>query len=143
MQISCRQTSSERASTSGRTWQCSSALPARAAQSSIFLARHNKRSCQHSFLPNDYCSLTLHVGSFQSQTQQQRDRLICFCSPQHLNGSNNNSNNAKGPVIVIDNYDSFTYNICQVTLPCRCFWLLLLLVSECPPVLVACSILET
>lgn len=50
----------------------------------------------------------LSRGTTHSHCRQQQVRLLCSAA-QHSNGTS-----SKGPVIVIDNYDSFTYNLCQV-----------------------------
>ena len=107
MQTACRQASSAAASTSGRDCQTQTHSPVQAGYN---------RCCLRSRQPLQ------SSASAQRLLQASRPALVCRrqlkrslrCLSAHHNGSNNSSN--KGPVIVIDNYDSFTYNLCQVLL---------------------------
>ena len=57
-------------------------------------------------------SLCLRCGAGDRRRccgQRQRQRLAALCAA---------GSNGKGPVVVIDNYDSFTYNLCQVWFLC-------------------------
>lgn len=112
MQTSCRQTSAERASTSGRGWQSDAATLVHAAQSRSV---HSHKLCKPHWWANRPCSHPSPGASskFHSTAQQTRRlRPLSFCA-QVQNGTSDSKH--KGLVIVIDNYDSFTYNICQVT----------------------------
>ncbi len=112
MQTSCRYTSSSGASTSGRDWQLDVAVPGHLANAHS-TRHHNKcRSCRI------YTAALCGRRTTQQQAsclkhlfciQRSRQHIACQCS-----SANGISSNDKGPVIVIDNYDSFTYNLCQV-----------------------------
>lgn len=112
MQTSCRQTSSESASTSGRSTakrHCGCPITVHAVHPR---SKHGLKLRKELSL-KEFCSQASRRTSLKPHaTAQQRQRHICLCAREHTSSTRNGSN--KGPVIVIDNYDSFTYNICQV-----------------------------
>ena len=110
MQTSCRQTSSERASTSGRGWQSDAPTPVYPTQSR---SQHSNKLRKNYSWSQHRCSHALPRTSSSTAQQTRRLRPASFCAREHTSGTSDSSN--KGLVVVIDNYDSFTYNICQVT----------------------------
>ncbi|DBA91704.1 TPA: Ankyrin repeat and SOCS box protein 2 [Trebouxia sp. C0004] len=111
MQRSCRYTSSSGVSTSGRDWQPDVAVLGHLA---------NKRCTRHHIKHRSCRIYTAALGCWRTTQQQAsclKDHFGIQRSRQHITGqyssANGVSSNGKGPVIVIDNYDSFTYNLCQ------------------------------
>ena len=113
MQTSCRQASHKHASTSGRGSYDAAIISVHAPQPG---PRRGSTSNKH-YSPAKYpCSHVLSRISpkFHATARHiRRQRLVSLCCQQQTNGASDSSD--KGLVIVIDNYDSFTYNICQVT----------------------------
>ncbi|KAL3137703.1 Ankyrin repeat and SOCS box protein 2, variant 3 [Trebouxia sp. C0009 RCD-2024] len=110
MQTSCRQTSSERASTSGRSTAirhcgCPTLVHA------VYARSKHSNKLRKDLLLTDPSSQALRRTSLPHPTAQQGQRHICLRAREQTSSTSDGSN--KGPVIVIDNYDSFTYNICQ------------------------------
>ncbi|DBB12625.1 TPA: Ankyrin repeat and SOCS box protein 2 [Trebouxia sp. C0006] len=111
MQTSCRYTSSSGASTSGRDWRPDVGVLSHLANTQSTRHHIKHRSCRiytaalgcRQITQEQASCLKHHFG-----LQRSRQHIACQCS-----SANGVSSNGKGPVIVIDNYDSFTYNICQ------------------------------
>jgi len=112
MQTSCRYTSSSGASTSGRDWRPDVGVLGHLANTHSTRHHIKHRSCRIYTAALGCRQITQQQASCLKHhfcIQRSRQHIACQCS-----SANGVSSNAKGPVIVIDNYDSFTYNLCQV-----------------------------
>ena len=107
----CRHASSCGTSTSGRPWSAFDCSPAvldcrRNVLSSQTPQPINQRLLQQQLI---CCQRTSSSTVRLSCKQATRQRNLRCTAAQHSHGTSK-----QGPVIVIDNYDSFTYNLCQV-----------------------------
>ena len=121
MQTSCKRTFCVKTSTWGRDWHSDTGVYFRTAKAQPVRpydrlpSRRGSAACQH-FLSSQASQQGLCVTS-GANTAHLRRQSVRQCA--HSNGSSSSpssSSYGKGPVVVVDNYDSFTYNLCQVRL---------------------------